>query len=155
MADLTFREPHATDVVQLAMNMRQADVDELTAAGYHDVHAVVAEGVTRSVWCRTALADGEVLCIFGVAPIGSLLSEHGAPWLLGTPALLRHRAALMRHAPGYIAAMLKVYPSLVNVVHTENAKAVSWLKRMGFDLADAEPYGPNGALFHVFRMGAF
>lgn len=154
MADIAFRDPHATDVVQLALHMRRADVEELTAAGFTDLHAVVADGVKRSVWCKAAVIDGEVACIFGVAPIDGLLGERGAPWLLATPVMLRHRAALMRLAPGYIAAMLKTYPQLLNVVHAKNTKAVAWLKRMGFVLADAETYGPHGEPFHFFRMGA-
>lgn len=154
MTEVFLRRPHLTDIVTLATNMRPGDVAEVKAMGHEDMLRVVTEGVRDSPLCYTALdAEGGVLCILGVAPLGpSLITDRGAPWMLGTPELARHRTALMRLAPGYIAAMLDLYPRLENVVHAENVKAVAWLKRLGFVLAPAEKYGPYGALFHRFKM---
>lgn len=135
--------------------MRDADRAECIAAGQTNLHMVVARGVKMSAWSKTALVDGEVACIFGVAPYGgSLLTDTGVPWMLGTELVVRHQRSFMRHAPGYIAQMLRTYPHLFNAVHARNVRAVRWLRRAGFVLADAAPHGPFREPFHIFRMDA-
>lgn len=154
MADLELRAPTTDDCIELVLRMRAADVAEVQAAGHEDLYAAVCDSVKRSTVANAVLINDELLCIFGIAPLnGQLLTDYGVPWLLGTDALLKHRAVLMRVAPGYIAEMRRLHPFLVNCVHAENVKAVAWLKRMGFALADAKPYGPKQAPFRLFQMG--
>ncbi len=155
MADLpTLRLPTEADIDELVLRMRAADVAEVQAAGHTDLRAAVADSVKRSTVAYAAHVDDTLACIFGLAPLnGQLLTDYGVPWLLGTDEMLRRRAVLMRVAPGYIADMRRLYPILVNCVHAENIKAVAWLKRMGFALADAKPYGPKQAPFRLFQMG--
>lgn len=155
MADLQFVAPTPEHVEALVRNMREADRAECIAAGQPNLHMVVARGVRSSAWSLTALIDGEVAAIIGVAPLrGSLLTDTGVPWMLGTDLVPRHRRALTRVAPGYIARMLQTYPHLINAVHARNTVAVNWLRRVGFTLAPAEPHGPFREPFHVFRMDA-
>jgi hypothetical protein len=154
VADLTFRWPHQRDVAELAARMRPGDVAELHACDHFDLHAVVRQGVETSRLCWSVLEDGELLCIFGVAPLRpQLLLEHvGVPWFLGTEAVARHRRTLTVAPPAYIARMLEAYPRLLNFVHAENHQAIRWLRRLNFMVSPAEPFGPNGALFHRFEM---
>jgi hypothetical protein len=154
VADLTFRRPHQRDVVELAARMRAGDVAELRACNHFDTLAVVRQGVETSPLCWSVLHDGEVLCIFGAAPLRpQLLLEHvGVPWMLATEAMTRHRRALTALPPAYIARMLDAYPRLLNFVHAENHHAIRWLRRLNFMVSPAEPFGPNGALFHRFEM---
>lgn len=147
-----FARPTAADVDELAANMRNQDIDECLAAGLDDLRATVADGVRRSTMCWTARADGKLLAIFGCAPMGSLLSGVGTPWLLGTPELPRRRRILTAYARPYIDRMLSSFPHLVNVVHARNTVSSSWLRRMGFSLHPAAPYGPHGEPFHLFEM---
>ena len=144
------RAPTLADVDELAANLRQQDIDELNAAGHRDHRAVIADGVQKSDWSLTALVDGRVACIFGVAPLASLLDPRGVPWMLGTDLVPQNRRALARLAPGYIRAMLQDYPHLVNVVHSRNTVAVAWLKRIGFVLH--APHDRNGEPFQLFEM---
>jgi hypothetical protein len=146
------RPPTEGDIDALVAGMRRQDVAEVQAAGHTDLRAAVADGVRRSHWCLTAAIGGEVVCIFGVAPLGSLLDNRGVPWMLGTDLVPRNRRALARLAPGYIRRMLQTYPHLVNVVHARNTVAVGWLKRVGFHLHPAQPRGPHGEPFHVFEV---
>lgn len=133
--------------------MRQADLAEVFATGTDPVRAL-HEGIRRSVHCWVATVDGRPACVFGVAPIGSLLSDTGAPWMLGTDLITQHQRAFMRRSPRYIAHMLDAFSHLLNFVHAENEPSVRWLKRMGFTLHEPAPHGPNGALFHRFELRA-
>lgn len=147
-----FTAPTPADVDELVANLRDQDVAELDAAGLADHREVIADGIRRSAFCFACRIDGRMAAIFGVAPFGGLMSPTGVPWLLGTPEVPRHRRILARQARPYILRMLALYPHLINAVHAENTVAVHWLKRMGFTLLPAAPYGPRGAPFHYFEM---
>lgn len=154
MADVVMRAPHAGDAKALAADMRPADVAEVLACGETDLVRVVQDGIDDSALCWTIEVDGQVAGVVGVVPLGGLLSEVGVPWMLGTPLVQKHRRMLVRISHAYIRRMLGAYPHLLNFVHTDNAVAVRWLKRTGFELQPAVPYGPLGALFHRFDLKA-
>lgn len=147
----TFRAPQPGDPGILAANLRPADWAECVACGHTDVVANLRDGLRRSPLAWAGTVDGHLALLMGVAPLGTLLSDTGVPWMLGTPLVTRYQKAFMRQAPGYISQMLGLFPHLLNVVHAENKVAIGWLRHMGFTLAEAQPYGPHGALFHRFE----
>lgn len=151
MPQALFSKPTADDVQHLAANMRAQDVAEVRAAGHTNMLAVIEDGIRRSTMCWAAFVDGELACIFGCAPFGSMLDPRGVPWLLGTDLIPQHRRIFVRESRPYIAAMLAAYPSLINAVHAENTVAVAWLRKVGFHLEPAAPIH-TGAVFHVFTM---
>lgn len=146
--------PGATraDIDELAANLRDQDVAELRAVGLDDLAGAIAASVENSRLCWAARIDGRMVCIFGVAVHGTLLAPVGVPWMLGTPLVPTYRHRLARLTPRYIGEMIKVAPLLLNYVHAHNTVAVRWLKRTGFHLHPAVPYGPLGAPFHPFEM---
>jgi hypothetical protein len=105
------------------------------------------------VLCWSGFVDGELAAILGVAPI-NMLTGIGSPWMLGTPVLDRHQRVLVRSTPEYIGRMLKAFPHLVNFVHAQNTTSVRWLRRLGFSLDEAAPFGALGEPFHRFEMRA-
>lgn len=151
MAEIVIRPAGVGDAKVLAANLRESDLNELRAVGYADVLAPIVESVRDSRLCWAAFADGELGCLIGVTPLGDGV---GAPWMLGTPVLDRHSRVLVRRTPHYIALMLNEFPRLANYVHVGNVTSVLWLRRLGFTLADPQPYGAHGALFHLFEMHA-
>jgi hypothetical protein len=130
--------------------MRASDTAEVAACGLTSAQAAQI-GVTRSVLCWSAFADGELGCIIGCAPL-SVLGGLGSPWMLGTPVLDKHSRVLVRRTPRYIAEMLKAFPHLVNHVHADNKTSVRWLRQVGFSIGKAEPFGTLGEPFHRFEM---
>ena len=74
--------------------------------------------------------------------------------MLGTPLLDQHARVLVRLTPVYIGRMLGAFPHLLNYVHAGNTTSVRWLRRLGFTLAEPQPYGARGELFHQFEMRA-
>lgn len=146
------RPVESGDVEALAAGLRAQDRAELGAAGHPDHLHAIRVSVSMSDWCRTATVGGEVACIFGVAPYAGLLDPRGIPWMLGTDLVPQNRRALVRLAPGYIRAMLQLYPHLLNTVHAPNTLAVRWLARAGFTLH--APHDHRGEPFHLFEMKA-
>ena len=144
--------PRKGDAAELAANLRDQDREELRAAGVMNAEHAIADGIRRSALCWTARVDGEMACVFGVAPLGTMLDPRGVPWMLGTPLVPRHRRTLQELTPRYIQQMLEAYPHLLNQVHAKNTVATRWLRKMGFVLQPPTPTGPYGEPFHLFEM---
>jgi hypothetical protein len=153
VADVLIRRTQAGDAQILAENMRASDAAEVHAYGHFDLEWAVEQSVAQSLLCWTAFIDGELAAILGCAPI-SIVSGIGSPWMLGTPVLDAHARVLVRATPRYIAEMLKAFPHLVNHVHTHNTTSKRWLRRIGFTLREAAPFGALGEPFHRFEMKA-
>lgn len=152
MADVLIRPATIEDSIALAQNLRAADLAELAAYGHGKTpEQSMRDSVAASVMAWTVFIDGELACILGVAML-SLPSGIGTPWMMGTPVLERHSRILVRNTPEYIARMLKAFPHLVNFVHAKNQTSVRWLRRLGFTLHEAKPYGALGEPFHFFEM---
>lgn len=152
-AEVLIRPTEPGDAARLFANLRPSDLAECQAYGQADIAAGIEASVRRSVLCWTALVDGEVAAILGVAPL-NILTGMGSPWMLGTPLVDRYQRVLVRKTPEYIARMLKAFPHLVNFVHARNTTSVRWLRRLGFTLHEAVPYGPLGEPFHPFELRA-
>ena len=150
MAEILIRATEPGDAELLAAGMRECDIAEVRACGHTPLEAA-RRSVATSLLRWSAFADGELACIIGCAPI-SLVSGIGSPWMLGTPVLDANSRVLVRLTPRYIGAMLEVFPHLVNHVHAENTTSVRWLRRLGFTLSEAAPFGALGEAFHRFEM---
>lgn len=134
----------------LAALMRPADVAEVWAAAKMKPLEAVRHSLAMSTEAWAGLADGELVCLWGVAP-RSFLAGEGSPWLLGTPALERNARAFLSRCPQHLNAMFSVYNRLVNWVDARNTAAIRWLRWLGFTLHPAEPYGPFRLPFHRFE----
>jgi hypothetical protein len=147
---MSLRIVEATEahLVELAQRLRPFDRREVQALGFEDPLVGIKESAARSVWVRAALDEGgRVAAVWGV---GALTDPPGcgAPWLLSTPTLARHRRAFLRGSPGEIGAMKEQFSALVGFVDARYAGALRWIGWLGFSF---EPYGEvNGAPFLRF-----
>ncbi len=152
MADVLIVPAQVDDATPLAQNLRESDLQEMRAYGHGlEPEEALRRCVRSSVMAWSSYIDGELACIMGVAPL-SIVSGIGSPWMMGTPVLDAHSRILVRETPEYIAKMLTAFPHLVNFVHTKNRTSVRWLRRLGFTLHAAAPYGALGEPFHKFEM---
>jgi hypothetical protein len=153
------RPVRPADIDALAARLRAQDIAELAALGATpgEERGRIAESVSlsfpdlcHSVWSPT----GELMGICGLAPVQhSMLGVVSAsPWMLGTDAVPRFGRELNRTTRRYNRAMLGRCPFLFNHVHAANTVSVAWLRRVGFRLEPATPFGPRGELFHLFTM---
>jgi GNAT superfamily N-acetyltransferase len=129
-----------------AIDLRAGDTAEIAALG-RDRRAALGESLAHALWADAYLIDGEVAAIVGLST-DSLLGGRLVAWMLTGRPVDRHRKSFLRLTRGRVREMLKHHHTLTCSVHAEYAKAIRWLRWLGFDLAPARPTGPNGALFH-------
>lgn len=135
----------------LAPVMRAADRAEAVAA----LGLSPLEGLRKSLessieaWC--GMADGEVVCLFGLSYFNILVGE-GCPWLLGSDLVERHSRAFLRRNKAMVAHWLELFPVLRNHVDARHTVAVRWLAWLGFTILPPVPYGPLRLPFHPFEM---
>lgn len=142
---IVIRPIRSADIAHVAANARDADRREgLDLFGY-DVLEGLTESVKASSWCAAIEDDEELIALVGVAA-HELLTTHGAPWMIGVNGIEKHGRAFVRMTQPIIGRMLDEYPLLSNIVHSENALSVRWLKRAGFTFGALEPVGQAGAM---------
>ncbi len=131
------------------------DVDRMEVCGMYGEDANVGV-VIRSTYLVSrdttfvGLADGEPLCVFGVAP-PVLLSDVATPWLLGTSKIRMHSRTFLRHSRRIVKAWASMFPLMRNYVDDRNADAIRWLQWVGFQVYSPEPYGPDELPFRLFE----
>ena len=147
-----FKKPTQEMIQFIADNMRQADVDEVTAASGATPLQAITSGVEISAFSSVAVINGDIVAIMGVVK-NSALSDNGVPWLLGTEDIVKHYREFLGASPSVLNAMMNICPNLMNHVHAKNKISVRWLKWLGFKIEEAGPFGINGELFHKFTIG--
>ena len=141
----------------IAADMREADVREVWASHRHSPAEALEKSLDRSEPAWTCLVYGKPVLMWGVCRIGSLLSEKGAPWLLGTNAFFKAHRRLhrefLRQCPAYVARMQAWFPRLENYVHADNKHSILWLGWCGFTVETEVPELINGEDFYFFWRG--
>lgn len=151
LAKTKVRGFHPEDLPELIERMRKPDWDEVEAA-HGEVPGALASSIQASTVVWSAEVEGRLACVFGCAPISGVLGRSAAPWMLGTHVVDQNPGALMRLTPAYIGLMRESYPHLLNYVDARNTRSVRWLRRMGFEIHPAQPYGVAQLPFHLFEM---
>lgn len=139
------RPANIEDVFSLAPRLRSADRVELAAQGYADVEIALGESIVLSEEAWAFDHGGQVHAVGGV-----VAAECGVPWMLGSDELFNHRKALMTVPLNYVSRWLERFGLLMNMVHAENHQSIRWLRRIGFTIHPAVPFGSG--LFHPFTM---
>lgn len=152
-ADVQIVPAEMFHVELLAPHTRQADREELWAAAMVTPETAMRVGIATSPMSWTGSVNGEILCMFGVAPV-SLLGGLGAPWLIGADAIERYQMAFLRHSRPMVQQMRDRFPVMTNHVDDRNKVAIRWLRWLGFVMGEAEPHGPFGLPFRKFEMRA-
>lgn len=142
---------HIGHAIAMAPRMRAADAAECWALARLSPLEALRVSLESATYAWTWLVDGEPACIFGVGT-RSLIGNEGTPWLLSTDLVAAHHITFLRGCRPYLARMRGAFPYLQNVVDARYETCVRWLKRLGFEVHEAEPLGPAGELFHRFEM---
>lgn len=152
MADkVEIRDVEEGDIAVLVRNMREHDKMEVNAATHMGLRNAVQTSVIMSTYSKTGLVNGELVCMWGVCPI-SLLSGSGSPWMLGTDLITEKQRIFLRRSKPWLDDIRKDYKYLENFVDARNTMSIKWLKWLGFEMDEAEPYGVHGEPFHKFTM---
>lgn len=135
----------------IAANLRPADAAEIkaTVEGEEDLFWPIVESWFDSTMSWLILdKTGLPVGVFGVSPHAAM--GVGIVWLVGTDGLDAIGLALGRQTLRYVKEMQEIYPILWANVDGRNSRALQWLSRAGFTLADSDlHYGPERRLFHT------
>lgn len=133
----------------LAEKLRDDDRREIDCAGLPVMKAIwrsYRHGIIR----RTAFVDNEIAAMFGLSST-VLLGNSGNPWLLTTAQVEKVPVSFVKEGRKCVQEMLDVYPVLFSYVDAKYARAIKFLKLLGFTVGRPEPFGVNGAPFCRFE----
>lgn len=137
------RVTKAEDISLLVDNLRQDDVDELTAGGSTPLVSLM-NGYLMSDECYSAFVNNQIAGMFGVN------YQTNSIWFLGNDLSVQVKKEWIRTAAYYIRHFLEFSPVLRNTVSTNNKVHIKWLKRMGAKFS--VPYEFNNHLFQDFYI---
>lgn len=137
----------------LAPNLRAADVAELAAHGIEPLEGLVGslEASKPNAW--TILdEDKRPIALFGAGDCTDTLGpDVGAPWLLGSDALVTtHRSWFIRNTKRIVTMADHRYSRFFNRVDTRNTLHLRWIRWAGFLVMPAVRVPPEGHSFHPF-----
>lgn len=133
----------------VAERLRQEDEAELFATSGLDSYEALKFAADNSIEGFTWLENGEPGCLYGVAA-KSEMSLAGVPWLMTTHLVCQHPMKFLRHSMLVVDRFLENFPELENYVDARYAKAVGWLRWLGFAIDEPVVWGPEKVLFHHF-----
>ncbi len=136
---------------ELSHTMRLADVRECWAANHYAPYDALKHSLYHTMNPRTALYNGNVICIWGVGKL-SYLSKEGIPWMLTSHLVDEHYRKFLKEGPRLVKDMQKEAVILTNMIDARNKKSIRWIKWLGFIVHDPVPFGPDRMLFHPFIM---
>lgn len=151
MVQIDIVPARASHLRQIAAVMRRADQEEVIAATGRSPLSALSASYRKSAICMVALVDGKAEVIFGAGDL-SILTRLGAPWLLGSDAIERHRVEFLRQSVHWRGQLLRRYDVLRNVVHCQNKVSIRWLRWLGFTFS--EPFKIRGHDFMMFELRA-
>lgn len=140
------RQSVLADAIELAPNLRQADLDELSALRTDDpLFALIAPFTDQNAQTYSIVGDqNEVVGIFGV-------NEFGAVWMLSSDLLYeRYKKEFIRQAKHWIDVLHAPHEFIYNYVDQRNTVSINWLRHCGFTVSKTnQPYGLNDEPFHL------
>jgi hypothetical protein len=148
-----FRKPTETDIKTLTAQLRQEDIDDLKAVGWHSMEFAVRLSVLRSDWqhLQAVEVNKELVCIFGCVPPQQHF-DAAIPWLLCTNAMGRYGREVTVRTRFELNRMLDTWPALSNVAAASSKKTLRWLELCGFEMQESVIYPATGVEVVPFKM---
>jgi len=138
-----------SDIAFIANNMRKSDALEVWASHRHTPIEAMQNSFNVSALRWTIEHNRKPVAMFGVG-VPSAMSDSGYPWLLGTDLMYAVRFEFLKWSKYYVEVMRSLFDHLENWVDARNTLSVRWLRWCGFEIKDAEPWGPDQIPFHYF-----
>lgn len=139
-------------IAELLPNIRQADRDAwLAEAGLtpEEFLPILLRSAGES-W--TVMVDARVVCIFSVLQHAEDRSI-GFPYFVCSREAEHHAGEMLERFKSVLNVMQQYYSCLMNYVDVRNRKTIRFLRRIGFTVHPAQPYGAKGMLFRKFTLG--
>lgn len=142
------------DILHVAMNMREADRDEVMATSWTDSVFDFAVECVRSPGAKLAVTDesGTAVCVGGIA---NHQPGVGQAWLVGTDDIGKKGIYVARAARGMIQALFESggIHRIQAFSAANHTQAHKWLKLIGMKEESRMPlFGKAGEEFIVFSI---
>jgi len=137
------------DISYVARNLRPLDHEEFVATAGRDPTRVMAPWLHAMGNAMCAHVDDKPAAIYGC----SVSPQGAAPWLVGTVALEGPAVArvLVKHGRELFDGWYADHGELVNYTFGKNRLHHRYLKFLGCELEDPQPYGALSLPFRKFR----
>lgn len=141
---LEIRRSIPGDAEYVAQHLREEDKLEVTSLGYTPWEAVVLSSRGSDV-SYTALLDDTPIMVFGVnLPTAG---DVGEIWALGTPLCRKVAMSMIHRTKEILKVFLDICPAMENWCDARYSASLRWLRLIGFEVGEPEPYGINGEEF--------
>lgn len=144
---LTIKPSELDEVFLLAPHLRQADREEVEAAGGTSITAL-ADGVLFSEECYSVYAEGKIIGMFGIFSQG-MPKGLKTIWFLGSDESENYPFAFVREGKRLINKVLKD-SSVLNTVYSKNETHIKYLERIGLVVDKENPITYNNHIFYRF-----
>ena len=142
------------DCLELAPKMRHSDIQEIWSAGRHTPTSGLLESLEVSGEHAYSLKlDGEVVGMFGVAPLGMSSNSRnvGIVWLMGADNMTSYKKGFYKVSQKYLTKFLGLYKTVFNYVDERNIGSAKWLESLGFSSLHREPkFGVDQIPFNLY-----
>jgi hypothetical protein len=136
----------------LAPRMAAMDIQEIWDSYHQTPREALEIGLRDSDHILTGVADETPHLMMGVVR-SSALSATGLVWFLGSEELPKYSIGFLRRCKPVIEQLKLEYTGLYNFVDARNQRCIRWLKWMGFEIAEAKPFGIEQQPFHFAQLG--
>ena len=137
----------AEHIPVLVASIRPAARDQIAAVEGLGPAEVLRRNLAASDRAWIGWIDDDVAAIFGVVP-ASLLSDTGAPWMIGGLGIDRHPLAFLRRSRAVIDEMQRGYDLLRGYVRSGHQRALAWARWLGFEVLAPIEAGARRRLVH-------
>lgn len=151
MRNISIMQTTSKDIDLMQVRLRASDIQEIWAAGHRTPYEALTRAREISISCFTAFYHENPCAMFGFT-FDTPEHSRGSIWLLGTDEILKARIEFLRTSKPWVNFFLAQCPELYNYVDARNKASIAWLKWLGADIKEAEPYGPDQMPFHYFQF---
>ena len=141
-------EPARADHVPVLVDaIRSVARDQIAAVEGIGPAEVLYRNLVASDRAWTGWIDGDIAAMWGVAPL-ALLSDTGAPWMIGGHGIDCHPVAFARQSRAVISEMQRGYEMLRGYVRASHERALAWARWLGFVVLDPIEAGARRIAVH-------
>ena len=133
-------------ITMLAPIMRKSDVEEVWASDGLSPEDALRQSLAASSTAFSGFADGKIVLMYGVAPDDA---GDGIVWMLASDELEKHQTAFLRRSKAFVNCVCSCYSTLRNMVDARNETSIKWLRWLGFNIGEPEPWGPQDLPFRL------
>lgn len=154
MANIEAVKATMDHVEELAVTMREEDVAEIWASGHLTPIESLTKSLEMSTLAKAIVADGKVLAVFGVVPMG-IMTGVCVVWFLSSKHVNSYKKSFIKFCKDNrknLCGVKAYHDILFNYVDARYKASVKWLGWLGFSVSEPEPFGVEGLPFHKIVM---